>query len=110
MFIYGPRYNLLITFYLFMAKPLAQKPQRAYEPKQKKDSNDVELQWVIEQDLWFGNYWVKIDGLDQMITAYVWGKMKMRKIKVIVGDVVMVKINPDDRSKGIITYRWSTRS
>jgi translation initiation factor IF-1 len=48
---------------------------------------------------------VRIEGIDQTITAYVGGKMKMRKIKVIVGDTVMVKINPDDWSKGIITYR-----
>jgi translation initiation factor IF-1 len=92
-----------------MAKPLPQKPQRPYEPKRKKDSTDVELQGVIEQDLWFGNYGVKIDGIDQIITAYVGGKMKMRKIKVIVGDIVMVKINPDDRSKWIITYRGTGR-
>lgn len=90
-----------------MAKPQSQKPQRVYEPKKKKESTDVELPWVIEQDLWFGNYGIKIDGIDQLITAYVGGKMQMRKIKVIVGDTVLVKINPDDRSKGIITYRWA---
>ena len=91
-----------------MAKPQAvQKPKKVYEPRIKKDSDDVELMWVIEQDLGFGNYSVKIKDIDQTITAYVWGKMKMRKIKVIVWDTVMVKINPDDRSKWIITYRWN---
>ena len=89
-----------------MAKPIAQKPQKVFETRVKKDSNDVELSGIIEQDLWFGNYAVRIEGIDQTITAYVGGKMKMRKIKVIVGDTVMVKINPDDWSKGIITYRW----
>lgn len=88
-----------------MAKPIAQKPQKTFEPRVKKDSNDVELSGIIEQDLGFGNYAVRIEGIDQTITAYVGGKMKMRKIKVIVGDTVMVKINPDDWSKGIITYR-----
>ena len=82
-----------------------EKPQRTFEPKKKKESTDVELPGVIEQDLWFGNYGVKIDGIDQLITAYVGWKMQMRKIKVIVWDTVLVKINPDDRSKWIITYR-----
>ncbi|HMY80983.1 MAG TPA: translation initiation factor IF-1 [Candidatus Absconditabacterales bacterium] len=71
----------------------------------KNDSTDVELTGTIEQDLGFGNYGVQIEGLDQIIVAYVGGKMKMRKIRVMVGDKVMVKINPNDRSKGIITYR-----
>lgn len=92
-----------------MAKPIPQKPQKPYEPRKKNNNDDVELAWVIEQDLWFGNYGVKIDGIESMITAYVGGKMKMRKIKVIVWDTVMVKINPDDRSKGIITYRGAVR-
>lgn len=87
-----------------MAKPLPQKPVKTFEPR-KKNSNDVELSWFIDHDLWFGNYSVKIEWIDQQITAYVWGKMKMRKIKVLVGDMVMVKINPDDWSKWIITYR-----
>lgn len=92
-----------------MWKPQPQKPQRTFEPRKKKDSNDVELAGIIEQDLWFGNYGVKIEGIDQLITAYVAGKMQMRKIKVIVWDNVMVKINPDDRSKWIITYRSTVK-
>jgi hypothetical protein len=34
-----------------MAKPIAQKPQKVFEPRVKKDSNDVELSGIIEQDL-----------------------------------------------------------
>jgi hypothetical protein len=34
-----------------MAKPQPQKPQRTFEPKKKKESTDVELPGVIEQDL-----------------------------------------------------------
>ncbi len=92
-----------------MGKPQPQPQQRKFEPRRKKDSNDVELPGVIEQDLWFGNYGVKIDWIDQLIIAYVAWKMQMRKIKVIVWDSVMVKINPDDRSKWIITYRSTVK-
>lgn len=94
-----------------MAKPQpTPKVHKPYEPKVKHNSDDVELAGIIEQDLGFGNYGVKIDGIDQMITAYVWWKMKMRKIKVIVWDTVVVKINPDDRSKWIIVYRWAVKN
>lgn len=92
-----------------MGKPQPVPQQKRFEPRKKKDSNDVELPGVIEQDLGFGNYGVKIDGIDQLITAYVAGKMQMRKIKVIVWDSVLVKINPDDRSKWIITYRSTVK-
>ena len=55
-----------------MAKPQAvQKPKKVYEPRVKQNSDDVELMGVIEQDLGFGNYGVKIMDLDQIITAYV---------------------------------------
>lgn len=39
------------------------------------------------------------------ITAYLGGKMKQNKIKVITGDRVEVEMTPYDLTKGRITFR-----
>jgi translation initiation factor IF-1 len=39
------------------------------------------------------------------VTAYLCGKMRMRNIRVLVGDVVTVEISPYDLSKARIVYR-----
>jgi len=39
------------------------------------------------------------------IVAYLGGKMKQNKIKVITGDKVEVEMTPYDLSKGRITFR-----
>lgn len=40
-----------------------------------------------------------------MIIAYLGGKMKQNKIKVVEGDVVEVEMTPYDLTKGRITFR-----
>jgi len=39
------------------------------------------------------------------ITAYLSGRMRMNKIRLLPGDKVRVQISPYDLSKGRITYR-----
>lgn len=46
---------------------------------------------------------VKIQGM--AIIAYLGGKMKQNKIKVITGDKVEVEMTPYDLTKGRITFR-----
>jgi len=39
------------------------------------------------------------------IIAHLCGKMRIRNIRVLVGDVVTVEMSPYDLSRGRITYR-----
>lgn len=49
---------------------------------------------------------VTIDTLNEhQIIAYLSGKMKQNKIKVIIGDRVEVEMTPYDLSKGRISFR-----
>jgi translation initiation factor IF-1 len=47
---------------------------------------------------------VEIDGNEQPILAYLAGKMKMNRIRVLVGDKVIVELDPYG-GKGRITKR-----
>ena len=48
---------------------------------------------------------VKIDDVDREIIAYLAGKMRQFKIKVLLGDKVEVEISPYDLTKGRIIHR-----
>ena len=39
------------------------------------------------------------------VTAYLCGKMRMKNIRVLVGDTVTVEMSPYDLTKARITYR-----
>ena len=39
------------------------------------------------------------------VVAHLCGKMRMKNIRVLVGDVVTVEMSPYDLTKGRITYR-----
>ena len=40
------------------------------------------------------------------ITAFLAGKMRMNRIRILVGDKVKVEMTPYDLSKGRVTYRF----
>ena len=66
----------------------------------------IEMEWVVEQVLWFGDYKVKLDGVDKFVTCKMKWKMKnLNKIKIIMWDRVRVTLSPEDRSRGYIVYR-----
>jgi len=41
----------------------------------------------------------------QIITAYLWGKMRVHSIKLVPGDTVLVELSPYDLTKGRIVFR-----
>ena len=47
---------------------------------------------------------VKLDN-DQLIIAYLGGKMRMNRIKVLPGDHVKIELSPYDLTKGRVTFR-----
>lgn len=50
------------------------------------------------------NFRVKLDSGEE-ITAYLGGKMRRFRIKVLPGDWVQVELSPYDKKRGRIVYR-----
>jgi len=64
----------------------------------------IKLDGTVEELLPNMNFRVKLEnGLE--VTAHLCGKMRMRNIRVLVGDVVNVEMSPYDLTKARIVYR-----
>ncbi|CUA86059.1 MULTISPECIES: translation initiation factor IF-1 [Gulbenkiania] len=70
-------------------------------------SDMVELEGVVTEMLPESRYRVKLDnGIE--ILAYGSGKIRMHRIRVLLGDRVTVEMSPYDLTKGRINYRHPT--
>ncbi|HVV15480.1 MAG TPA: translation initiation factor IF-1 [Candidatus Paceibacterota bacterium] len=67
------------------------------------DTSDKEVGGVVEEALPNTLFKVNLDG-GETILAYLAGKMRLHRIKVLVGDKVTVKLDPYG-GKGRITRR-----
>lgn len=65
----------------------------------------LELVGAVEEVLPNNMYRVKCDDNNHKLIAYLGGKLKQHKIKVIAGDRVKMEVSTYDLSKGRITYR-----
>lgn len=50
-------------------------------------------------------YRVQLDDSQHILLAYLGGRLKQHKIKIILGDNVRVEVSTYDLSKGRVTYR-----
>lgn len=64
----------------------------------------IEVIGTIEELLPSATFKVKLEN-GQDILAYLSGKMRMFKIRLLPGDKVRVEMTPYDLTKGRITYR-----
>jgi translation initiation factor IF-1 len=64
----------------------------------------IKVDGTVEELLPNMNFRVKLANGKQVI-AHLCGKMRMRNIRVLVGDVVSVEMSPYDLSKARIVYR-----
>lgn len=71
-----------------------------------KKKEFIELDGVVEELLPSTTFRVRLnDG--RSIFAYLSGKMRLNRIKILPGDYVKVEISPYDLTKGRIIYRYS---
>ncbi|HYF12951.1 MAG TPA: translation initiation factor IF-1 [Candidatus Paceibacterota bacterium] len=68
------------------------------------DTDNKEVQGVVEEALPNTLFRVLLDETNEVILAYLAGKMRLHRIKVLVGDKVLVKLDPYG-GKGRITRR-----
>jgi len=67
--------------------------------------DNIEVEGTILENLPNAMFRVKLEN-EQVILAYVSGKMRMHYIKILPGDKVLVEMSPYDLTKGRITYRY----
>lgn len=65
----------------------------------------IEVQGKIVETLPNATFKVELEN-QQVINAYISGKMRMHFIKILPGDKVLVELSPYDLTKGRITYRY----
>lgn len=64
----------------------------------------IEMQGVVMEVLPDSRFRVTLDGGHNLI-AYMGGKMRTHRIRVLAGDKVSLEMSPYDLSKGRITFR-----
>ncbi len=69
-----------------------------------KKEDTIKLDGTVEELLPNMTFLVALQN-GMKVHAHLCGKMRMKNIRVLVGDVVTVEISPYDLSKARITYR-----
>ena len=64
----------------------------------------IEVEGVVIEKLPRDGFMVELDN-GQKIRAQVSGKMRMHKIRILLGDKVRLELSPYDLTLGRITYR-----
>ncbi len=64
----------------------------------------IEAEGTIEELLPAGSFKVILDN-DHELLAHLSGKMRMHKIRLVIGDRVRIEMSPYDLNKGRITFR-----
>jgi len=57
---------------------------------------------LVEEALPGLTFRVQLDGEENYVLAYVSGKMKLNRIKVLAGDKVLLELSPDGRRGRIV--------
>jgi translation initiation factor IF-1 len=65
----------------------------------------VEFEGIVTELLRGGMFRVEINESKHEVIAQINGKMRMYKIKVLIGDAVKLEVSPYDLTKGRITKR-----
>ena len=64
----------------------------------------IEMSGVVQEVLPNSQYRVVLDNGHQVL-AYAAGKMKIRHIRILAGDTVMLELSPYDLNRARITWR-----
>ena len=73
--------------------------------KLQKDKEFLEVKGIVEELLPSTKFRVKLEN-GQTILAYLSGRLRLNRIKILPGDEVKIEISPYDLTKGRIVYRY----
>lgn len=69
-------------------------------------SNEITVkEGIVIECLPGTNFRIKLDEDGREILAHLSGKMRLNRIRVLIGDRIRVEISPYDENKGRIVYR-----
>lgn len=80
------------------------KRREASGPPVRPDKGFLQVQGSIEELLPSARFRVKLDSGHEIL-AYLAGRMRLHKIRILPGDRVTVELTPYDLTKGRIVYR-----
>lgn len=79
--------------------------QEAVGGAQAVSKGFIEMHGIVEECLPAASFKVRLDN-GQTIHAHLSGKMRMNRIRLLIGDGVKVEMTPYDLTKGRIVYRF----
>lgn len=65
----------------------------------------IKMSGVVNEVLPSATFRVRLDGGEQLILAYLGGKMRQHSIEILEGDRVEVELSVYDLTRGRIVYR-----
>jgi translation initiation factor IF-1 len=65
----------------------------------------IEMHGIIDECLPAATFRVRLDN-GQVILGHLAGKMRMNRIRLLIGDEVKIEMTPYDLTKGRIVYRY----
>jgi len=84
---------------------LYRKQSPIYREKGTLSRDDlIELEGVVTRVLGYGIMEIECEN-ETVVRGVLCGRMKKRRIKVIKGDRVQIRVSPYDPSHGLITWR-----
>ena len=73
----------------------------------EKEKNIIKVQGTVTETLPNASFKVKLESGAEIL-AHVSGKMRMKYIRILPGDVVEMEVSPYDPTRGRITWsKWS---
>lgn len=70
----------------------------------KPSRKDFQKSGIVIEALPSANFRVKLDGGEEIL-AHISGKLRLNRIKILLGDRVVVEMSPYDEKRGRIVYR-----
>ena len=70
-----------------------------------KNEEKIKKEGVVIESLPNGFFKVELDNDERQVLAHLAGKLRVNKIRVLLGDRVVVEMTPYDSKRGRIIYR-----
>lgn len=69
------------------------------------NKDTIELRGTVEEILPGAKFRIKLES-GQEVTGHLAGKLRMHRIRIVLGDEVRVAFSPYDLTKGRVVYRY----
>jgi translation initiation factor IF-1 len=70
-----------------------------------KKEEIIETTGKVTEILPNSTFRVKVDNMEHILLCYLGGRLKMNKIKIVIGDPVRIEMSAYDLDRGRITFR-----